>query len=204
MAILSIRGREHTAKIVNESAGGFAVAVDELLTLRSGNEVWLFTHNGWNRARVVHISQLGLASFIGLERLEGKGHPSPGARPDLDQLYVRSISGRSRGILAGLGCVVCLAALVYMTPSGNNLLSWARLGHSRGSPSTMAVSSSARPAVAEFSALVTRTPELQATILLFRDLATGRVDRLWASLLDLLRWLWVPPSEPPPSKPVRG
>jgi len=67
-----IVGKQHLAvRLIDESAGGMAVACEEIPQFGEGMEGELLTEDGdAMRVRIMHVQQRGMATRIGLERLE--------------------------------------------------------------------------------------------------------------------------------------
>jgi len=67
-----IVGKQHLAvRLIDESAGGMAVACEEIPQFGEGVEGELLTEDGdAMRVRIMHVQQRGMATRIGLERLE--------------------------------------------------------------------------------------------------------------------------------------
>lgn len=100
-----IVGKQHLAvRLIDESSTGMSVASEEMPMFGEGAEGELETHDGDAfRVRVMHVQQRGMATRIGLERLEvlKEGRGGYGSH---------STSGRKRGLVqVGLFVLIGMA-----------------------------------------------------------------------------------------------
>ena len=68
-AVLKVGGRSRTVRIVDSSAGGFALATREALAVKSGDVLPLRTNSGWHSVRVVRHESFSDGMLMGVQLL---------------------------------------------------------------------------------------------------------------------------------------
>lgn len=101
-AVLLIGRKQVTARLVDASAGGFALAASQKLPIAAGDTLRLATSAGWHEVRVVRLESYADGILLGVERIR-----------DLEDLAVAKACKTSGGVksssaMGGLA-LVCLA-----------------------------------------------------------------------------------------------
>jgi hypothetical protein len=91
-AVLKFGRRSLTVRMVDSSAGGFAVASPEALNVKRGDVLRLRTSAGWHEVRIVRLESFSDGMLIGLERLREIDDPRQlqGTTSWLDSLFLPS------------------------------------------------------------------------------------------------------------------
>jgi len=79
-AVLRVGGKTVEVRLVDESAGGFSIAIDHKVKAAPGNILRLRTAAGWHEVRVIHVLACDEGVLLGLVRLkdlEDPRHASP-------------------------------------------------------------------------------------------------------------------------------
>ena len=89
-AVLKVGRRAVTVRMVDSSAGGFAVASPEVLPVKRGDVLRLRTSAGWHEVRVVRQESFTDGMLIGVERLKDIDDPRQlqGTTGWLDSLFL--------------------------------------------------------------------------------------------------------------------
>lgn len=74
-AVLQVGRKNATVRVVDSSAGGFAVASSENLTVKKGDSLLLRTSAGWHEVRVVRHESFSDGILLGVERLSDLDDP---------------------------------------------------------------------------------------------------------------------------------
>jgi hypothetical protein len=74
-AVLKVGRKKVTVRVVDSSAGGFAVASSENLTVEKGDTLLLRTSAGWHEVRVVRHESFTDGVLLGVERLSDLDDP---------------------------------------------------------------------------------------------------------------------------------
>lgn len=100
-AVLKVGRRAVTVRMVDSSAGGFAVASHEVLPVKRGDVLRLRTSAGWHEVRVVRQESFSDGMLIGVQRLKDIDDPRQlqGTTGWLDSLFLPS-SGELGGSTA--------------------------------------------------------------------------------------------------------
>lgn len=124
-AVLCLGRRSVTVRVVDASAGGFALATSESLPVKCGDNLRLRTGAGWHQVRVVRDESYTDGMLLGLERLGDIDDPAELAalRPCWkDYFFLPYAQGnvggtRLSGLLMGgiVLCVVMVAATTVLT-----------------------------------------------------------------------------------------
>lgn len=92
-AVLRVSGRTVRVRLIDESAGGFAIAVSENLRTPPGATLRLRTAAGWHEVRVIHSVACEEGIILGLVRLQDLEDPR----------FSKHLA--TRGTIGSLACV---------------------------------------------------------------------------------------------------
>ena len=114
-AILRVEDRDQRVRIIDESAGGLAIASQRTLRVKVGQHLLLRTPAGWTQVELKRISRDGRDTILGLNRVcdltdpgESSGVSSPFWKPRLRRKADR---GRRPNAVATLLLVLVVALL---------------------------------------------------------------------------------------------
>jgi hypothetical protein len=74
-AVLKVGRKDFTVRVVDSSAGGFAIASGESLEVDKGDALLLRTSAGWHEVRVVRHESFSDGVLLGVERLSDLDDP---------------------------------------------------------------------------------------------------------------------------------
>lgn len=121
-AVLKVGRKQIVVELVDQSMGGFAVRGLGKIRVKMGQVVRLRTSNGWSIVEVIHVSQEGKRSRIGLRRLDDLPDPRLMAAAHRNSFggHRRYGSEASGGLLSrvlGLGLVAMAAFWITASQS---------------------------------------------------------------------------------------
>jgi hypothetical protein len=130
-AVLRVAGRTVRVRLIDESAGGFAIALSESLRTSPGAILRLRTAAGWHEVRVIHSVPCEDGAIVGLVRLQDLEDPRYAQHP------------HARGAFGSLACVgLGIVLMIFVVNS---------LAQYRAAPSPAAGASSNGVAVSDSS-----------------------------------------------------
>lgn len=114
-AVLVVKHREIQARILDESAGGFAVALIENVDVQQNQVHLLKTTTGLYRTRVARIEHFADGKLLGLVRLDDlteEGEKALGTAPRYEYLFLpQAINGSRTGNIAA--CIALAVAVGF-------------------------------------------------------------------------------------------
>ncbi len=105
--------REIPGRLVDQSADGFAVAV-ESIRLKTGHKLLLRTHRGWSEVEVVRIAQQDEDTILGLKTLRDLPDPRDRVRNSIALFTSSSAPGTRVGPILLMGILGVLGFWAYL------------------------------------------------------------------------------------------
>ena len=117
-AIIKIGRKEVRARLVNESASGFAVASGAISRLALGRRVQLRTPSGWSETVVVRRHTENGETVLGLVRLGDLPDPRQGRTSRSTPKCQAEVGGKSSMLSSLLGIFIAFALIFWLLVAG--------------------------------------------------------------------------------------